>query len=75
MGLPTIDPKRYTRSLRARRLRGAAALMEALETIGAPNADDHDTAAVIVDNELELRELLAFAIAFLAHADSEGQLP
>jgi hypothetical protein len=37
MGLPLVDPRRYTRSIKARRLRGAAALMEMLELIGAEN--------------------------------------
>ena len=66
MGLPSVDPSRYTRSLRARRLRGAAALNEMLTMIGAPDATDHDTAAVLTDNELELRELLAFVLTKLA---------
>ena len=66
MGLPTIDPIRYTRSIRARRLRGAAALNEMLTMIGAPNATDHDTAAVLTSNELKLREMLAFVLTKLA---------
>jgi hypothetical protein len=66
MGLPSVDPSRYTRSIRARRLRGAAALNEMLTMIGAPNATDHDMAAVLTDNELELRELLSFVLTKLA---------
>lgn len=68
MGFPQIDPSRYTRSLRARRLRGAAALMEILELIGAEGATDHDLAHIATDQELELRELLSFALAGLATA-------
>ena len=66
-----LDESRYTRSLIARRLRGAAALTEALFLIGAENATDHDLAKVIVDNELELREFLSGAMAALRQ-DSEG---
>lgn len=66
MGLPSPDPNRYTRSMRARRLRGAAALNEMLTMLGAPNATDHDMAAVLVSQELELREMLAFVLAELA---------
>ncbi len=62
MGLPTLDPSRYTRSILARRLRGAAALMEIMELIGAPNATDHDVAAVLTDQELEIREFLSFGM-------------
>jgi hypothetical protein len=62
----TIDKSRYTRSLRARQLRGAAALLEAVTLIGATNADDYDVARVIVENELELRELIAFSLRELA---------
>jgi len=65
MGLPTADPSRYTRSMRARRLRGAAALNEMLTMIGAPNATDH-VAAVLTSEELELREMLAFVLTELA---------
>lgn len=70
MGLPSIDASRYTRSIDARRLRGAAALMEILEHIGATNATDHDMAHVVVDNELELRELLAFALLKLSGSET-----
>ena len=66
-----IESSRHTRSLIARRLRGAAALTEALFLIGAENATDHDLAKVIVDNELELREFLSGAMAALRQ-DSEG---
>jgi hypothetical protein len=65
MGLPTVDPKRYTRSLKTRNLRGAAALTEALALIGATNATDHDMAAIITDNELELRQMLEFTLKAL----------
>jgi hypothetical protein len=57
-----VDPSRYTRSLKARRLRGAAALIEMLEHIGLTNATDHDVARILCDNELELREMLAFTM-------------
>lgn len=67
---PKPAKSRYTRSLRARRLRGAAALIEALKMIGAENATDHDMAEVIVENELELREMLAFVLnETAAHSD------
>jgi hypothetical protein len=57
-------------------LRGAAALLEALMLIGAANATDGDMALVIVDNELELRELLEFALRELARPDyKEGGKP
>jgi len=74
MGLPSVDPSRYTRSMRARRLRGAAALNEMLTMIGAPNATDHDTATVLTDNELELRELLAYALTELAKPQTADDL-
>lgn len=66
MGLPDIDPSRYTRSIKARRLRGAAALMEMLEHIGAENTNDHDVAHILCDNELELREMLAYTMTELS---------
>lgn len=65
----TVDASRYTRSIRARRLRGAAALMEAIDLIGATNSDDHQMAKVIVENELELREVLSFALRELGSPD------
>jgi hypothetical protein len=52
-------------SIRAQRLRGIAALMEALDMIGR-NQTDHDLAAVIVDNELELRAMLQFSLVQLS---------
>jgi hypothetical protein len=69
--MTTIDPSRYTRSIKARRTRGAAALMEALELIGAENANDHDMARVICDNELELREMLAAVMRSLARPEEQ----
>lgn len=66
-----IYPSRYTRSLKARRIRGAAALMEMLEHIGANNATDHDVAQVLCDNELELREMLSFTMAQLTNPANE----
>jgi hypothetical protein len=74
MGLPTADPNRYTRSMRARRLRGAAALNEMLTMIGAPNATDHDMAAVLTSEELELREMLAFVLTELAKPQTTDDL-
>lgn len=65
----TVDASRYPRSIRARRLRGAAALMEAIDLIGATNSDDHQMAKVIVENELELREVLSFALRELGSPD------
>lgn len=67
----TIDGTRYTRSLGARRLRGAAALMEMLEQIGAHNATDSDVARVLCDNELELREMLAYVMTELSKPNVE----
>lgn len=49
-------------------IKGAGALQEALELIGAQDKTDHDMAKVIVDNELELRELVRFALDGLAGA-------
>lgn len=66
-----IAPARYTRSIRARRLRGAAALMEMLEYIGAPHATDHDVAQILCDNELELREMLAYTMTELQNPSGE----
>lgn len=62
------DP-RYTRSLKARHLRGVAALTECLELIGATNVTDHDLARVFTDNELEIREMLAFTLGKLSEPD------
>lgn len=52
-------------------LRGIAALSAALNCIGglAPNGDsigDHAVAKIVVDNELELRALVKFAVDTLA---------
>ena len=69
----SIDPSRYTRSLRARRLRGAAALLEALTLIGATNATDQDMAQTITDNELELREMLAFTLRELTKPGADRE--
>jgi hypothetical protein len=60
-----IAPHRYTRSIKARRLRGAAAIMEMLEQIGAANATDHDVALILTDQELEIREMLSFTLTEL----------
>jgi hypothetical protein len=43
-------------------LRGAAALAEMLDCIGGEGVTDHDVAKLLTDNELDLRELLSFAI-------------
>lgn len=52
-------------------IKGVGALAEALDCIGGqqPSGDnktDHDLAKVIVDNELDLRELVKFALDALA---------
>lgn len=47
-------------------LRGAAALQECLDTIGAEGLTDHDLAKIIVENELECRTLVRWAVARLA---------
>lgn len=43
-------------------LRGAAALADAIEIIGADGKTDHDLAKIIVDNEPHLRALIKTAI-------------
>lgn len=45
---------------------GYAVLTRALGTIGAHNNSDHDLAKVIVEGEMKIRALLAFAIRKLA---------
>ena len=65
-----IDSYRYTRSIKARQLRGAAALTEMIERIGAPNSTYHDVAHILTDHELELRELLSFAMTELAKPET-----
>jgi len=39
---------------------GGRALGQMLDCIGMPNADDHSVAKILIDNELELRNLLNF---------------
>lgn len=41
---------------------GAGALEKALDLIGEPDKTDHDLAKIIVDNEVELRALVRYAI-------------
>lgn len=53
-------------------MRGAAALAEMIDCIGAtlPSGDpqgDHAVAKILVENEMELRELLNFALPRLGH--------
>jgi hypothetical protein len=43
-------------------LRGAAALQEALDLIGVHGVTDQDLAKVICDNEIGLRQLVAFSL-------------
>lgn len=52
------SPERHSYGARAMRLRGAAALTEMLSVIG----DDTTVARLLVDNELELRALLRYAV-------------
>lgn len=49
-------------------LRGAAAITEMLDMIGATNMpdSDHTVAGILVDHEMDIRELLSFALAKLA---------
>lgn len=47
---------------KAQQLRGAAAITEMLDCIGACDASDRDVAKVLVEHELDIRELLAFAL-------------
>jgi hypothetical protein len=49
----------------AEALRGAAALYEMLDLIGAEESDDHDMARVFCENEMNIRGLLAFLPAVL----------
>lgn len=49
-----------------RSIKGAGALAEALELIGAEGKTDHDMAKVITENELELREFLKWGLMSLA---------
>jgi hypothetical protein len=66
-----LDPFRYTRSIRARRLRGCAALMEMIAMIGAENITDHDVSQVLTESELELREMLSFALTELSEQEGD----
>lgn len=50
-------------SERARLLRGLAAIDEMLDVIGAHDKDDHEVARVLCDNELDIRELVMFALS------------
>jgi hypothetical protein len=55
----------------ANTIKGAGALQEALDCIGAtePNGDgktDHALAKIIVDNELALRDLVRYSLNALA---------
>lgn len=51
---------------RAAALRGAAAVMSAIDLIGMSEATDHDLAKHLVDAEPDVRALLQFALAQLA---------
>lgn len=59
---PDIAPKLK----RTEACRGVAALMDALDQIGLPDGKDSDVAKRIVDAELDLRELITYALAMLA---------
>lgn len=48
-------------------IRGAAALQEALDMIGAEGKDDHALAKVIVENESPLRDLVRHALNSISH--------
>jgi hypothetical protein len=50
----------------ATRLRGAAAIAEMLDLIGAQDVTNHDVAKVLVENELAIRDMLAFVLSRLA---------
>lgn len=52
-------------SEKSRCLRGAAAIDEMLDVIGAHNADDHEVARILCDHELDIRELLMFTLSKL----------
>lgn len=56
----------YRCGSRAMRLRGAAALTEMLAVLGDDRYDDHTVARLLVDNELELRALLRYALRKVA---------
>lgn len=56
---------RHLRGSKVNTLRGLAALLEMLETIGREGAADSDVARILVENELELRELRHAATAYM----------
>jgi hypothetical protein len=60
-----------SKSLRAIRFRGAAALMEMLDSIGSNDVVDHDIAHILVNHELEIREILYFALTKLVDEEHD----
>jgi hypothetical protein len=60
-----------SRSLRAIRFRGAAALMEMLDSIGGEDVVDHDIVHIMVSHELEMREILYFALTKLVDEEND----
>ena len=47
-------------------IRGAAAVAQMLDQIGQPGANDKTVAQILVDNEMELRHLVSFALTEIA---------
>jgi hypothetical protein len=47
-------------------IRGAAALHEILERMGDEDFDDHASAKILVEHQLDLRALLIFTMATIA---------
>lgn len=61
-----VDPEKQ----KTEAIRGIAAVSEALNCIGAERfidgGGDHAVAKIVVDNEMQLRSLVAFALVCLA---------
>jgi|ERR1700733_359169 len=52
---------------KAKVLRGVAAMIEVVDLIGEHDISDHDSAKIIVDHELEIRELCSYSLAKLIY--------
>jgi hypothetical protein len=50
----------------AKVIRGAAAVAQMLDQIGLPGANDKTVAQILVENEMELRHLVSFALTEIA---------
>lgn len=56
------EPDMGIDAVHAKVCRGAAAILEALSNMGVEGKNDHDFAKPIVDAELDVRALIAFAM-------------